>query len=222
MVTPREGMLALLLAFVLAGCDDLKERGRINLELGDWNRAERCFAQAVDEDPDDLEARLGLGKALLQKAQGLAADHRDKAADWDLAVRELSVATASKSDSEVSEALYQARVRAARSWAREGDTSVALGRLEGLRLASPEQTGARNIEAILRFRRGEYEKATALFEENHSIDSSDVSACYNLGLLYWHQGKLDRSALYLLKAARLAPQDAEIIYWLGKVSGGGS
>lgn len=181
----------------------------------------RFYGQVVDEDPSDLEARLGLGKALLQKAQSLAADRHDKALDWDAAVRELSLATSGRNDTGTAAALYQGRLRAARAWAREGDTATALTRLEDLRKASPERTGARNSEAILRFRRGEYAKATELFQENFALDSSDVSASYNLGLLYWHQGRPDLAAQFLLKAARRSPLDAEILYWLGKVSGSG-
>lgn len=211
----------LALAVVLVGCERSLEKGRICLEQGDWERACRFYAQAVDRDPSDLEARRGLGKALLQKSQALEADKLDRAADWDAAVRELSIAMAGQDDSILTGALYQARLQAARAMARAGDTGTALVRLEGLSRAWPAKSSARNFEAVLRFRRGEYEKALVLFQENVRLDSNDVSACFNLGLLSMHTGRSAQATEYLLRAARLAPEDPEILYWLGKVAGAG-
>lgn len=215
---------ALSLLFLLAllgGCDSSLRKGTICLEQGDWERAVRFFAEAVDRDPADLEARRGLGKALLQKSQALEADRLDRAQDWDAAVRELSIAMAGQDDSVLGSALYQARLQAARAMARAGDTATALVRLEGLSKAWPERTPARNLEAVLRFRRGEFEKALGLFQENVRLDSTDVSASFNLGLLCLHTGRSAQATEHLLKAARLAPKDPEILYWLGKAAGAG-
>lgn len=211
----------LVVLSLLVGCERLQEKGRICLEQGDWERACRFYGEAVDRDPSDLEARLGLGKALLQKSQALEADHRDKTGDWDAAVKELTIATAMRQDTGVASALYMARLQAAHALARDGDTAATLGRLEDLVKAWPGRTAARNFEAVLRYRRGEYEKALGLFQENVRLDSGDVSAAFNLGLLCLHTGRPALATDYLLKAARLSPKDPEILYWLGKSAGAG-
>jgi Flp pilus assembly protein TadD len=217
MVT-RMGLWAGVCAILLCGCRNELDKGEICLRQGDWVRAVAFYEQAVDHDPADGEARSGLARALLQKAQSLALDQRDSAHHWDAAAKEMEIAIQEVPDSLLSQALYETRLQAARKWANAGDTTVALHRLAELREAYPRRTEARNAEAILSVQRGDWAKATDLFLENVAIDSNNVTAQFNLGLLLWKQGRTPQAASFFLHAARIAPRDPEIQYWLEKVT----
>ena len=69
MTTIRFCKLTMLWLVVMAACttSDLR-KGAVALELGDYTMAINFFSRVLERKPAHFEARLGMGKALLQQA----------------------------------------------------------------------------------------------------------------------------------------------------------
>jgi len=208
--------LCLLLALaLLAGCRRDQEKVAIRcLELGDWPRAQRLFTQILDEDPTDAQARVGLARALVQRASSLALTDRDEPAAWEDAVRELEIAKGFAADTGLQQAWSRSTYLWAKSLAAHGDTTASLGRLKELLRAEPRQLGARNLAGILEFRRARPRTARELFLQNIAFDSTDAPTLYNLGLLEWHDGDFLKAHSWWLKALKQDPKDENTLWWL--------
>lgn len=200
---------ALSLAAFMAGCNggDL-EKGRACLGLGDYPLALRFFAHAVEADPRDYEARLGLGQALLQQAfaQG------DSVA-FTGALLQLEACRSLRPSDDLGSLLGEAWLERARGLLRTGDTLAALGALSKARDRAPADPNPLNLAGIVYGKRGEAEKAEALFRKALAQDSGDASAHFNLGMLAWQAGDARAAHGHWLVSLKALPADEDILYW---------
>lgn len=200
---------ALLLAAVCMGCrNEDVEKGRACLGLGDYPLALRFFSRAIETDPQGYEARLGMGQALLQQAfaQG------DSAA-FAGALLQLEACRSLRPSDDLGALLGEAWLERARGLLRSGDTLAALAALSKSRDRSPADPKPLNLAGIVYGKRGETDKAEALFRKAISQDSGDASAHFNLGMLAWQAGDARAAHGHWLKSLRALPKDEDILYW---------
>ncbi|QQS05502.1 MAG: tetratricopeptide repeat protein [Fibrobacterota bacterium] len=213
----RTSRIALFgIAVLMVSCGDpAVKRANAALAMGDGTRAARDFTTALDQDPTDTALRRGLGEALILVAREKANDGDDLPVDWSRAARELE---RSGQDSTVETLIAEASLAWARSVLRRGDTDLAVTGLEARMDSATETRRERNLLAILLDHRGERDRAADLFLENAQEDSTDADAWFNLAMVEWARKRRIQAAEHLILAAKHAPEDPEILYWLGKLS----
>lgn len=200
---------------LLGGCRRDREAAAMRcLELGDWPRAQKLFSQILDEVPDDAQARVGMARVLVQRAESQALSERDDPLAWEDAVRELEIAQGFSSDTSLRRSWSRANYLWARSLVQKGDTAAALGRLKELLHTDSRQLSARNLAGILEYHRGHPRMARELFLQNVAIDSTDVPSLYNLGLLEWQEGDAAVAHQWWLRALKVDPHDENSLWWL--------
>lgn len=208
------GLLAGILLFI-ASCtttDSLLEKGEAHLTLGDFTRAERCFSDAINRVPRSRHARLGLGKALLQRHAfypedtGLIAE----------ALVQLEAARTLHPDSTAEKLLSIVWCQRAEVSLGSGDSVAALKALSRSTSLDPESTKPLNMAAILYFHRGESLKAINLFRLITTIDTASVSGWFNMGMVFWADSSYRQAADAFFKAAQRSPDDKEVLQWAAR------
>lgn len=195
---------------VLSGCvsRDIK-KGAIALELGDYTLATQFFSRALERNPANAEARLGMGKALLQKAS----DNTGDSVTWRDAVMQFEAARTLGKSTEIGALLGQVWSERASDQLRTGDTLGALEALTRAIAADPTSPQPLNLAGIVYFRTGRAAKARLLFKRAITVDSSSTSSLFNLGMLYWEEGDTRKAHDLWLRALTLSPQDEDFLYW---------
>jgi tetratricopeptide (TPR) repeat protein len=202
--------LCILSVFILSGCTDSNvEKGASCLLLGDHVMAREFFAKALARDPRNYEARLGMGKALLQAA---AADERDTSA-WRDACRHLFAARTLRPSGGINTLLSQAWSERGRVLVQNHDTVAALEALMQAIEYDPKRYEPLNAAGIIYFRMGETQKASALLSKALSLDSGNVTVLFNLGMIRWHEGDIADAHGLWLRALKQAPRDEAVLYW---------
>lgn len=201
--------LAASAAALLAAClGDGIDKGFTSLGLGDYPMAIPVFTRAVERDPASYRARLGLGQALLQKA----AAESDSAA-FAYGLLQLEACRSLRPSDDLSRLLSDAWLDRARALARGRDTLAALAALSRAIERSPGNPGPLNLAGILYGKRGDVDKAEALFARALEADSADASAHFNLGMIRWQAGDARSAHSHWLKALSALPRDEDILYW---------
>ena len=114
---------SLILCYLLVNCSsDNIEKGNVCLSLGDYPMAIEFFDNEVRRHPDNYEARLGLGKAHLQKA----VDNDDDTTSWKQALIHLEAARTLNPDNQTVKLLSQVWAEYSRNILSNGDTILAL------------------------------------------------------------------------------------------------
>ena len=205
--------LILLLActfLVPTGCADRSiEKGNTSLQLGDYEMAISFFQQVLRKDPRSYDARLGMGKALIQRA----VDHADDTTSWRHALTHLEAARTLRPEEDIGSLLAEAWTVHARSLLGAGDTIEALSGLARAIEHNPGSVEPLNLAGIVYFKIGDANKAEALFRKAVDLDTEHPSGYFNLGMVYWRRGRLADARGYWLKALKLAPDDEDILYW---------
>lgn len=221
-------LLALLLSLSLAYAQDAPARsaadfvsdGALNLKRGQCSYAQYYFQEALKLEPDNTEAMLGKGKALIcQRAFELGIEEFKKVLERDPE----SVA---------------ARVQLARAYQEQfvSDASrftdrldEALSVLQGAERLAPNDPEVYNTKGVVLFLKGDMEGArTALERAVSQMDSSELTAedqaaiQINLGKTYRELGMLDQALQAFKRAVSLNPSSAsahnnvgDIYYRLG-------
>lgn len=200
--------LPALLALGLAACRDGVDKGFTSLGLGDYPMAVSFFTRALEEDPDRYEARLGLGQALLQKA---AAESDSAAFAYGLV--QLEACRTLRPDADLSALLSDAWLERARQEARGRDTLAALEAISRSIERNPRAPAPLNLAGIIYGKRGDVDKAEALFRRAVEADSGDASAHFNLGMLRWQEGDAREAHGHWMKALSALPEDGDVLYW---------
>jgi tetratricopeptide (TPR) repeat protein len=198
---------AALLAF---GCRNRTiEKGEICLRLGDYPMAIAFFTDEVKRNPASFEARLGLGKALLQKG---CADTQDTGA-WKNAIIQLDAAATLSPGDNVAALLSEAYLERAHMLLSAKDSIAALDALSRAIERNNRAIEPINLAGIIYFRMGEAEKAGALFAKAIALDSANAAARFNLGMVYWQAGRYDDARIQWYAALAASPKDRDILYW---------
>jgi protein O-GlcNAc transferase len=205
------GFLALTLALAFSGCrSGAIEKGEICLKLGDYPLAITLFSDEVKRRPDCFEARLGLGKALLQQA--CAGD----TGSWKNAIVQLEAAATLSPEDDINAILSEAYLERAHLVLAAHDSLAALDALSRSIERNTRAIEPINLAGILYFRMGEIEKAEALFLKALGIDSASAAARFNLGMAYWQDGRYDDAHGQWYAALAASPGDKDILYWFAR------
>ncbi len=200
----------LSISLMLAGCGRTElEKGNICLTLGDYPRAITFFESALQKHPDNPGARVGLGKALLQKAVA----GKGESAIWDEALLHLEAYRTLAPDKGAQSLLSQAYTEQARYLLNRSDTLEALKSLARSREIDSEDLAAINLAGIVYCRLGQPDKGEVLFHSALALDSANASANFNLGMLSWQREDYEGARDFWLKALENAPQDEDVLYW---------
>jgi len=187
----------------------LLDKGNVNLQLGDYKRARSCFEQVVNKHPSSGQARLGLGKALLQQWTVMPGDTM-LLSD---ALVQLEAARTLLAGDELERLLSTVWCQRAEVNLDNGDTVMALKALSRATSLDPKSTRPLNMAAILYFHRGEQKKALNLFRMITTIDTASVSGWFNMGMVFWADSSYQRAADAFFEAARRSPDDQEVLRW---------
>jgi tetratricopeptide (TPR) repeat protein len=204
------GPSVIALMMILGGCSDPNvEKGVSCLALGDHTMAREFFARALEREPRNYEARLGMGKAFLQAA---AEDERDTSA-WREACRHFLAARTLRPSEAINGLLSQTWSERSRILVAHHDTITALEALTRAIEYDPKRYEPLNAAGIIYFRMGETQKAVSLLSKALALDTGNVAVLFNLGMVRWHEGDLEAARGLWLKALKRAPKDDAILYW---------
>jgi tetratricopeptide (TPR) repeat protein len=196
-------------AAIVSGCisSDVR-KGTLSLEVGDYDRAVVFFSRALERNPAHFEARLGMGKALLQRA----IDAGDDSVSWRLALMNMEAAR-TIGGGDIDKLLSQTWLERAYGLLRRGDTLPAIEAITKAIAFDPQSHEPLNLAGIVYFRMGKTEKARMLFERAVSADTLAVSPLFNLGMVYWEQDQPRAAYERWLSALRKAPEDEMVLQW---------
>jgi tetratricopeptide (TPR) repeat protein len=201
------------LVTVLTSCsqDSAKsiEKGESSLRLGDYTMAIKFFEDVLNNDPENFRARLGMGKALIQKASAQNGD----SLIWSNALIHIEAARTLNPQSDIEPLLSDTWMVHARKKLQIHDTIGALNALSRTIDYNPKSIEALNLAGIIYYRIGDPGKAAILFERALAIDSLKSFTHFNIGMLCWSQNDFACAHKAWFKALTLAPEDKDIIYW---------
>jgi Flp pilus assembly protein TadD len=193
---------------IACGSNDIR-KGNVALELGDYSLAIKFFSHCLEHDPADFEARVGIGKAYLQKAS----DNQNDRVSWREALMHLEAAHTVQGNPEINKLLGQVWAERGSSLLYVKDTIQALEALSRAIAVDQRNHEALNLAGIIYYKTGRPEKARLLFERAVSIDTANTSSIFNLGMLYWEERNIKKARNLWLRALTDAPHDEELLYW---------
>jgi len=199
---------AVVLIFSGCGPDALRNGGRA-LELGDYPLAIVLFSRVLESTPANARARIGIGKAYLQKA----ADNAGDTTAWKTALMHLEAARTLDTSSEVTQLVSQVWSERGSELLTRGDTLQALSALSRAIAIDDKWPEPLNLAGIIYYRTGRTVSAVRLFERALAVDSSSVAPLFNLGMLYWEESEYAKAHALWLRALKRAPDDEEVLYW---------
>ncbi|MBD3321716.1 MAG: tetratricopeptide repeat protein [Chitinivibrionales bacterium] len=206
-------ILCIALVLIFAGCGPSDvDKGNTNLALGDYPAAIGFFTREIQQDPKSYDARVGLGKALLQKA----ADNNGDTTIWKQALIQLEAARTLNPDDKALKLLSHAWAEYSRLVLAHSDTVRALEALSTALRYDPENIEVVNSIGILYFKLGYAQKSEALFTRAIFLDSTHSNSYFNLGMVYWSQERYTNAHAQWLKALKFKPEDRDILYWFAQ------
>jgi tetratricopeptide (TPR) repeat protein len=204
--------IGVLIPFILlVNCaDPLVGKGNKNLLLGDYPRAIILFSKAVDRDPNSFDARLGLGKAILQQLS-VVVNVSDE--QWSACLTNLEAARTLNSSVSVDKILSVAWNQRAVALLNNSDTSSALAALMKSIQYDKKNAKPLNLAGVLYFYKGEQDKAISLFSLVTQLDSLSPSGAFNSGIVSWSKGDCINARSIWRQALVRFPDDKELLYW---------
>ncbi len=201
--------LGLALVFGIFGCRSADvDKGYACLGLGDYALAMHFFGSTVERDPESYEARLGLGKAQLQKA----VSESDSAA-FGQALMQFEACRTLRPSLDLSALLAEAYTEKGRSLLGRKDTLAALASLAKAIERDSKNAQPLNLAGIIYGKLGEVGKAEALFRKALELDTADASAHFNLGMILWQAGEYREANGHWLRVLKTMPDDQDVLYW---------
>ena len=184
-------IVAALLAAPTPHAVALLARGRLDLASGQADAAERRFREAVDRDPDLIDARCDLGRVLL--ARGRTAEARD--------VLEKAVARNPHD--------LQARFELGRARLATGDAGGAVRALEAVRAERPQDPAVLVTSSSAQLAAGNPAEARRLAERALEIAPKSAAAALAAGKAAAAQGATRDARGLLERAAKLGGKGPE-------------
>ncbi|MDG5816992.1 hypothetical protein QA601_17985 [Chitinispirillales bacterium ANBcel5] len=185
------------------------QKGNVSLSLGDYEMAEEFFSSALADNPADFEARLGMGKALLQRAYS---NFKDDDA-FKRAVVNLQAAHTIESNENINYLLSEVWYNRSQQLLTAYDTVAATEALKSSLDYHPENTDALNTIGILYFMSGETTRSKRVFERALALDSDNTVLLFNAGLVFYHMDRIKTAHSLWLEALQRNSDDEEIVYW---------
>lgn len=205
--------VAVLLPLAFCNSTDSRlKRGSVNLELGDYQRAQMYFGLVLDDSPTSLPARIGLGKALLQQ---FAANPKDSSALVNSLIQ-FEAAQTLRPDTAIERLLGIAWFKRTSLHLASKDTLAAFAALSRSISLDPSSVKPLNLAGILYFHRGDHEKAINLFKKTTTIDSGSASGYFNTGMVHWADSNFTDAYECFFAAAKRSPEDREILLWTAR------
>jgi len=191
---------------LLVGCipDDLKE-GRAFLELEDWPRALDAYDRAVRQDPQSVEARLGLALTRLGWARDRQASGQDSVSDWLAAARDFAIVSRLDSSANTAADRADANFQACLWWQRHGQGVRASWAARRAQDVDPRHAASAQFLGTVAQRQGNDLEALRWFERAHNADSTFLPAYASLSMLAMSRKDFEGAALYLKDGLRLDP-----------------
>lgn len=176
--------------FLVACSGGDRERGRVALQIGDYQRAQEAWNNILDQHPDDPEARTGVAMACFSAAQEKEREHLDADSAWWESLRTfrilLRIDSSRTNRGLASTSLFQVARR--RLAAERPDDAVRLLH-EAVRLDSTNWF-AWNLLALANESLGQDARALELYEHIIVHEADFVTAYVNLGNLQWRRGEI--------------------------------
>jgi tetratricopeptide (TPR) repeat protein len=192
-------------------CSDRSiEQGNRNLALGDYQRAVHLFSSAVDRNPNSFDARLGLGKALLQQLS--SGSQNDEL--WNGCIINLEAARTLNTSADVEKLLSAAWNQRSAFRLELKDTTGAIHSL--LKSIEYDKTNIKslNLAGILYFNRNEFKKALSMFSLVTHFDSLSPTGDFNKGMIYWSGGDCKSARSAWKSALGKSPLSSDLLYWI--------
>jgi len=206
----RKVLITVFTVIFTSGCSGtVVSKGERALELGDFQLAITLFSKVLEHNPADAEARLGIGKAFLQKA---AAQGGDTTA-WRQALMHLEAARTLHGSLEVNRLVAQVWTERGTELLDASDTLAALGAFSRAIAIDGNSPEPLNLAGIVYYRTGRADNARRLFERALAADSTNTATLFNLGMLYWEEHAVKAAHTLWLRALKGAPGDEELLYW---------
>ncbi|KMQ50009.1 GTP cyclohydrolase III (methanopterin) [Chitinispirillum alkaliphilum] len=203
--------LFVIASIALLGCGSSEvEKGNICLKLGDYEMAEYFFHSALLKNPADYQARLGMGKTLLQRAH---VHTEENASLWQKGLLHLEAAQNINPGGELKPLLSEIWNKRATHLLKAGDTSEALRAVTRSIEYNSENVDALNSAGIIYFRLGEVTRSKEIFQRAVNIDSLNAALLFNLGLIHYELGETPQAHKWWLLAVKIEPEDEDILYW---------
>jgi len=205
-------VLLFLAAVVLQSCSSngtTIQKGEMSLRLGDYTMATGFFEEVLHRSPDNYDARVGLGKALIQQAAKL----HDDTLLWSKALINLEAARTLRPQSNVEPLLSDAWMARARINLDNKDTLAALAALSRTLELTPGSTAALNAAGIIYFKLGDTDKSLQLLNRAALTDTTAAFTYFNVGMVKWSIKDYDGAHKAWFRAVTLAPQDKDIVFW---------
>lgn len=169
------------------GYYDLCERARSAVAEGDLSAARRHFEQALELDPDSVEAHYGIGTVChLLKDVTAAIDHFEE-------VRRIDPTHAG------------AAINLGALCIAQGRYQEAVQHLQrGIRLDPKRSEGYYNLGIAYR-KMGNDELAIQAYREAHHLNPRMAEACYNLANTYFDLQRYDQAEVYYRRCIQINP-----------------
>ena len=195
------------LVFLLLGCGETNvEKGEKSLELGDYPLAMGFFQQALQKDPANYRARLGMGKALIQKSSREGVNQEI----WSDIVLQFEACYTLKPNKTSQNLLLQAYLNHAENLLEKSDTLATkktLFKSLELEANSPEPY---NLMGMVLAKEGKFDSSLTILHHSLRIDSVFTSSLYNLGMIHYIMEQNDSARKYLHQYMRLSPEDKDV------------
>jgi len=212
MNTMRHSVIVTLL-FLLLSCTGKRiEKGDVSLSLGDYAMAMSFYGEVLQKDPTNVAARVGMGKAWLQKA----IDNDNDTTSWNTALTHLEAARTLEPGEPLDSLLAEVWSVHARNLLFLKDTLEALSALSRAIEYRPRSAEPLSLAGIVYFRLGDPGKAERLFRQALALDTLHASTYFNLGMVHWSNGDAKEAYALWLKALKRAPEDNDILYWFAR------
>lgn len=206
-------IVVVTLSSLYISCSDgAVKKGNSCLTIGDYRLAIYFYEKELKDNPLCFEARLGIGKALLQQI----ADNNNDSLLWKNALMHLEAARNLHSSEELSVLVSEAWFARARMMLSCKDTIEALNALSRSIEINNKNADAINNTGIIYFRRGEADKAEILFRKATVIDNTNAAGFFNLGMVMWSKKDYLQAKKHWITASRFSPADDDIVYWLAQ------
>jgi tetratricopeptide (TPR) repeat protein len=207
----RYRIFAILGAVLLISCgENSVKRGYQSLQLGDYDMAIGFFNEQLHRNPRDFQARVGMGKALLQKSYANGQD----TVLWRQALVQLQAARSIGNHDFLNFLLKDAWITYGRKKLSAADTLSALIALTFALDYDPSNSEALNLSAVLFSSFGLTQKAESLLTVASYYHKTDKDILFNLGILSFHRKEYSEALRIWKSEALFDSSDAELRQWI--------